>query len=179
MKTMLCPRLHRFPLLFASRLAATVVALLLVGCVSTQDRASERPAAFRALSAADRNLVLSGQVREGMNKDAVFIAWGSPDRAFAGRAENKPFETWVYLTQRTTPTPAGPIYYGPYLGLYPRNVAIIGGRGRRGRYVNAGAYYDAAWLYRSEFQVSEVPYRKAVFIDGRLRSFETLTRDSR
>ena len=151
----------------------------LTSCASTQERASSRPAAFSRLSARDKQLVLDGQVREGMGKDAVFIAWGAPDRVFQGRAQGKPFESWVYVTQRTTPAQAGPFYYGPFLGLYPTPVLVGGRGGRRGRFINAGAYYDAAYLYRSEFQVTEFPYKKGVFIDGVLRSFETLTRESR
>ena len=151
----------------------------LTSCASTQDRASSRSAAFGRLSARDKQLVLDGRIREGMDKDAVFIAWGAPDRVFQGRAQGAPFESWVYVTQRTTPAP-GPFYYGPYLGLYPGASYYGGGRRfRRGRYFGAGAYYDAAFLYRSEFQVTEYPYKKAVFINGRVHNFETLARDTR
>jgi hypothetical protein len=153
--------------------------VFLSSCASTEERANARPAAFSRLSARDKQLVLNGQVREGMDKDAVFIAWGAPDRVFQGRAQGRPFESWVYVAQRTTPAQAGPFYYGPFLGLYPAPVLIGGRGGRRGRFINAGAYYAAAFLYRSEFQVTEYPYKKGVFIDGVLRNYETLTRDSR
>ena len=174
----------RFPRPLFSRALPLVLGAacaLLTACASTQDRASSRSAAFGRLSPSDNQLVLDGRVREGMDKDAVFIAWGAPNRVFEGRAQAKPFESWVYVTQRTTPAPAGPFYYGPYLGLYPGG-GFYGGRGgrfRRGRYLSAGAYYDAAFLYRSEFQVTEYPYKKAVFIDGRLHSYETLSRETR
>jgi hypothetical protein len=168
-----------FRVLFSRVLPLLVCAAcaLLSACASTQDRANSRPAAFRRLSPGDQQLVLNGQIREGMDKDAVYIAWGAPDRVFQGSSQGKPFESWVYITQRTTPAP-GPFYYGPYLGLYPSAV-VVGGRGRRGRFISAGGYYDAAFLYRSQFQVTEYPYKKAVFIGDRLRSFETLARDTR
>ena len=159
-----------------------MAALGLSACsVGPQSRADARPAAFRQLSPGDRQLVLNGQIRDGMSQDAVYIAWGAPDRTFQGRHEGKPFESWIYLTTRTSTTgPIGyPYYYGPYLGLYPGGGYYGGGR-RRGGFGYYGGYYNPSYLYGPQFiSVTDVPYRKAVFVEGQLRTYEELRRGSR
>ncbi|MBV9657141.1 MAG: hypothetical protein JO295_03420 [Verrucomicrobia bacterium] len=169
----------RVPVLFSQALPlflCAVCALLLSACANTQQsRAKDRPAAFKRLSPGDQQLVLNGQLRDGLDKDAVYIAWGAPDRVFEGRHSGHPFESWVYLTQRTAVVNTGPFYYGPYLGLYP-GVGYVRG-GRRG-FAYFGGYYDPAFLYGPQFATTLVPYKKAVFVDGRLQTFEVLRNDS-
>ena len=75
-------------------------------------RAAENPGVMDRLSEADRNLVLSGTISEGMSKDAVIIAWGRPDSISHGSMSGKPVETWRYATMRPIYRP----YYGVGLG---------------------------------------------------------------
>jgi hypothetical protein len=54
-----------------------LAAVLLSGCASTiQDRRNERLAAYSQLPAETQTLVDTGQIKVGMPKDAVYIAWG-------------------------------------------------------------------------------------------------------
>ena len=52
--------------------------LLFTGCATStvESRKKERPAAYNALSAEDRELVDKGQIKTGMSQDGVYIAGG-------------------------------------------------------------------------------------------------------
>src|SRR5207302_10561937 len=77
----------------------------LCGCSTVQSRIRERHEVFEKLSARDQGLVTKGEVREGMTKDAVYIAWGKPDEVMEGSKEKRPFELWRYYiaTQQLRP----------------------------------------------------------------------------
>jgi len=107
-------------------------ALLLSQCVSStpQSRIERNPQLFSRLSAKDRQLVTGGVIREGMSRDAVFLAWGSPDRVSAGTNRGREVESWSYVGQRPVRTfnmgmgfgygGWGPYWGGPYgWGGYP------------------------------------------------------------
>src|SRR5690348_6438634 len=93
---------------------ATLIASLLAGCSTVESRIKSNPQIYTSLSAADQALVRQGQIREGMSKAAVFLAWGNPDRIRSGVRLGHPFEVWVYITERTTVLPD--YYYYP--GFY-------------------------------------------------------------
>jgi len=76
--------------------------LLLTGCSSIQSRIDRNPALFTGLTAEEQQLVLQGEVREGMNEDAVFLAWGEPDQRVTLSREGRTVERWIYLGPRTT-----------------------------------------------------------------------------
>ena len=68
--------------LFSLSMAALAVSLL-SSCVAPstpQTRIAARPEAYNALPASHRSLIDQGKIKEGMTKDAVYLAWGSPDR---------------------------------------------------------------------------------------------------
>ena len=70
---------------------------LLTGCASTiQDRRKERFAAYSALPTETQTLVDKGQIKVGMPKDAVYIAWGKPDQIVQSETDQGRAETWVY-----------------------------------------------------------------------------------
>ena len=82
------------------RILILLVALGLTGCTSTdtvQSRIKERYDAFTALPADVRSCVEAGQIKAGMNTDAVYIAWGSPSQVTKGGNEAGETETWIYF----------------------------------------------------------------------------------
>ncbi len=142
--------------------------LLLSGCFTPQTRARERSAALRQLSPADQQLVLSGRIREGLNKDAVYIAWGAPSRTPVYHLRQRSFDFWFY-TQ---------ISYGTGGGFFgvSRDFHYPGGRGHfQGDNSGADDFYVTPVYNRGlPPPQTEVPYKKAVFENDRVVSFETL-----
>jgi hypothetical protein len=87
--------------LYCRMKAFTVLLLLavvfLVGCATTvDDRKKERFAAYSELPPETQSLVDSGQIKVGMPKDAVYIAWGKPDQITRSESEQGQTETWSY-----------------------------------------------------------------------------------
>jgi hypothetical protein len=106
----------------------------LVGCATStiQTRKQERVAAYGALSPEFRSAVDKGEIRTGMNMDAVYIAWGKPSQVFAGESSAGPTTTWLYFGTQMAEyrywayyrNLYGPYYYGaPLLAydFYPRS----------------------------------------------------------
>lgn len=91
-------------LLMLTRLAmAALVAMLVTSCASNntpQKRIERNPQQFMSLSPKDRELVTNGAIREGMNKEAVFLAWGLPSQTSVGRSGGREIEQWTYQSQR-------------------------------------------------------------------------------
>lgn len=83
----------------ARLLAVGLLAALLGACAtpSPQSRIANNPALYEALSPEHREFVASGVIREGMTRDAVFLAWGRPGRVSEGSRGGNVFETWTYL----------------------------------------------------------------------------------
>ncbi len=97
---------------FLFLLSAT--ALLLSSCVSSspQARIERNPQLYTQLSAKDRELVTQGTIREGMTRDAVFLAWGAPDQTTVGRKSGREIEQWTYLGQRPVRTMSMNVGFG-------------------------------------------------------------------
>jgi hypothetical protein len=96
------------------KLCFGLVALLasfVAGCSTVESRIKSNPQIYASFSPADQALVRQGQIREGMPKAAVFLAWGNPDRIRSGVRLGHPFEAWVYTTTRATVLPD--YYYYP------------------------------------------------------------------
>src|SRR5215471_7486244 len=93
----------------AGALALAVASLVLPACATPQSRAQENPAIMQALSPKDRELALSQQIRIGMPKSAVFIAFGRPDTVVRGVSKNGEVESWIYTTTQAA-------YYGGFYG---------------------------------------------------------------
>lgn len=110
---------HRSHLLLLS----AALAILLAGCASPQKRIDRNPALFASLPPQDQVLVQRGEVRKGMNMDAVFIAWGRPDRIRREVAEDDETLTWLYLGYRSESVPRWTFhprhggYCDPYFGI--------------------------------------------------------------
>jgi hypothetical protein len=95
----------------ASTFGVTTSALILAGCSTPQSRISDHPDIYQGLSSRDQALVNHGQIRSGMSQNAVWLAWGSPDRKIIGNMQGHPTESWIYISYA-----AYPYYpcYGPW-----------------------------------------------------------------
>src|SRR5207247_2378184 len=90
-------------------------ALLIASCTSPIVRRIERNSdLYQALSTRQKELVQQGRIEEGMNKKAVFLAWGKPDRAAKGSRNGREYERWSYADYEPTYTAgpsSGPTYW--------------------------------------------------------------------
>ena len=104
----------------ASVLGIAAVVLTLISCSTPQTRISDRPDLYQSLSPRDQALVGQGQIRYGMSRNAVWLAWGSPDSKVIGNMRGHSTETWVYVYYVTYP------YYYPYYGPYGPGFGFFG-----------------------------------------------------
>lgn len=134
-------QLHLLPMIQRSLLLGMLV--LLGACVPTtpEARIEQSPEKFWKLNDKDQELIRKGEIRRGMNPDAVYYAWGKPAREFAGVDEKASTMRWDYAGST-------PVYSTGLSGYYG------GGYGRYGRYYPRNAYGYSQ-------QVTYVPYRKA------------------
>jgi len=96
----------------ASVLGIAGVVLILTCCSTPQTRISDHPDLYQRLSSRDQALVIQGQIRSGMSRSAVWLAWGSPDQKIVGNMTGHSTETWIYIYYATYP-------YYPYYGPGP------------------------------------------------------------
>ena len=97
-------------------LAVGTGALLLSSCSTPETRISEHPDLYQSLSHKDQALVSQGQIRIGMSRTAVWLAWGTPDRKILGNMGGGPTETWLYIYYATNYPPYGPWSPWGYFG---------------------------------------------------------------
>ena len=127
-----------------SMLGMPAVVLVLISCSTPQTRISDHPNLYQNLSSRDQALVSQGQIRYGMSRSAVWLAWGSPDQKIVGNMKGTPTETWIYIYYATNPYypvygagPWGPWASndsGPGYSLGYTRIGVAGGRAdRRGR----------------------------------------------
>ncbi len=101
--------------------AAAMIAIALTSCATNTPttRIKKSPEIFQQLSPADQELAQKGQVKEGMERNAVIIALGEPNKMSKGSKNGVAFEKWYYASAR-------PVYStGVNIGLG------YGGFGRR------------------------------------------------
>jgi hypothetical protein len=84
-------------------LAVAAGALILTSCSTPQTRISDHPDLYHSLSQRNQALVNQGQIRIGMTRRAVWLAWGSPDRRIIGNMGGGTTETWVYTYYASYP----------------------------------------------------------------------------
>ncbi len=99
-------------------------ALIFAGCSTTETRISGHPEIYQSLSSRDQALVSQGQIRDGMSPNAVYLAWGSPDRKIVGNMRGRPTETWLYLHYTTYYPLAVPSTIHSFIPTY-RQVSLI------------------------------------------------------
>ncbi len=142
------------------RFLLTVVSfatLLLVSCATNPiDRRIQRyPGMFNTLSDSDKTKVVQGQVSEGMSTDAVFLAWGRPNRVMSGSQSGKSRERWLYFgSEPVTSVSVGFGSYGPH------------------HHHGFGYGYGGAWDMGTMVDYMPVIDRQAEFVNGRVVSWE-------
>ncbi len=145
--------MRRWFFLRASALVVITGMLILTTCSTPETRISEHPDLYRSLSHRDQTLVNQGQIRIGMSRTAVWLAWGTSDQKIMGNMGGGPTETWIYT------------YYASY-PYYPYYAPLD--------------YYFGAPLYDpfcySWFPQS-IPYpgKVVTFANGRVASFQYVT----
>lgn len=120
----------------ALTLGLVTAAIVLTSCSTPQTRISDHPDIYQSLSHRDQALVSEGQIRIGMSRTAVWLAWGSPDRKIVGNVGAGPRETWAYTYYATYPSYpcygpwdpyfGAPLYYDPCYSCIPPNVPYPG-----------------------------------------------------
>lgn len=81
------------------RFAAVVSCAVLLGaCATPESRIKSRPDVFARLTPEQQALVKAGKVAPGLDKDAVRLALGDPDRVVVESTASGRHEIWRYLT---------------------------------------------------------------------------------
>ena len=103
-------------------------------------------------------MVQQGQIRTGMDQDAVYLAWGRPDSVTKGESGGRATERWSYTG--TTPVWSNQFGYAYYGRGYGR------GYGHCGYY---GGFYDYGPT------ITYIPYTAGVvhFSNGRVSKWES------
>jgi hypothetical protein len=139
-----------------SLLFACAAVLGLASCASPiERRVTHNPLLFNKLSTADQLSVRLGQVKEGMTKEAVFLAWGRPSRIATGKKDGREFERWTYTE---------------YEPVYSHTVGFgigIGGGGWRHR----GYYYDPFFYGGPTVDYLPTSGRSVEFVNGKVSGF--------
>jgi hypothetical protein len=155
-------------------------ALILPGCSTVETRISGHPEIYQSLSHSDQALVSQGQIRDGMSRSAVWLAWGSPDRKIVGNMRGRPTETWVYVRYETYsyPYPYPYPFYGPGYGYgYGFGLTRVGFAGRHHRhhgrsFVFFGSPFYDPFFYSYIPPSIPYPYKTVTFASGRVVSFQ-------
>ena len=147
-------------------IAFAAAAATLSSCVATstvESRIAARPELYTALPASQRTTVERGQIKEGFSKDAVYLAWGAPDRVLESGSGGKRTETWLYES---------------YQPVYTEHVGVgygygYGGYGRRRAYCDPyGGVSD--FSYGTEVRYQPDLSRKVEFNGDKVKSWERM-----
>lgn len=127
--------------------------LFLSSCASTPTtRIEKNQGIYNQLSLRDQELVSNGKIEEGMSAQAVYLAFGSPDRKLEGESNGLKTMRWDY-------TSLTPIYTNRFYG----------GFGYGG-----GCRYRRRGFFGFSPRVDYIPSRSATvwFEEDRVRSWE-------
>ena len=145
---------RRFPS-GVSAIGFTVGVLVLTSCSTPQTRISDHPDLYQSLSRSDQALVSQGQIRYAMSRNAVWLAWGSPDSKVIGNIRGHSTETWIYVHYATYP-------YYPYYSPYGPGFGFFG-----------DPFYDP-FYYALIPPSIPYPYKTVTFSNSRVMSFQYL-----
>ncbi len=134
-------------------LSTAALALIAPSCApaTPQTRISKNPELYNKLPASQKTLAEQGQIKRGMSKDAVFIAWGNPAQRITGSKNGKLYEKWIY----THSTPVYSTGFGPRIGY-----GGWGSGGWRGGYYGIGVSPRVHYVQRPSGFVNFNQYGK-------------------
>jgi len=154
---------------------AATSALFVTSCETTENRISKHPEIDQRLSANDQAMVSRGQIRPGMSPNAVWLAWGSPERKITGNMRGHPTETWIYISYETAPYPyGGP--YGPWGYGFGPGAAFVRTRHHGHGFIFFGSPFYDPFFYAYVPPTIPVPYKIVTFENGRVVSFQYMER---
>jgi len=146
-------------------LALAACALFMASCTSPiVKRIEHNQDLYNALSSRHKDLVQRGEIEEGMSKQAVYIAWGRPNRVSKGTEKGKTFERWSFTRYETVPTHSAGIGYGGAYGGYGGYYGPYGGAG----------FYDPVIAYEPFFTYVKYEDKKAVFLNNRVSAWSVV-----
>lgn len=75
--------------------------IFLASCATStvESRKQERMTSYLSLTPEQKRLVDAGQIRVGLNADAVYIAWGPPGEVVESESDQGHITTWIYHGQ--------------------------------------------------------------------------------
>src|SRR5881398_225844 len=150
-------------------------ALTLASCSTTETRISGHPEIYQTLPSRDQALVSQGQIRAGMSQNAVWLAWGSPERKITGNMRGRPTETWIYISYETAPYPyGGP--YGPWGYGFGPGAAFVRTRHHGHGFIFFGSPFYDPFYYAYIPPSIPVPQKTVTFVNGRVVSFQYMER---
>ena len=172
------PAMKRQFLCAALPLGVALSALIIAGCETTEKRISKHPEIYQNLSVNDQRLVSQSQIRPGMSPNAVWLAWGSPDRKIVGNMRGVPTETWVYINYETAPYSYYPYYgaYGPWGYPFGGGFGFVRTRHHGRSFVFFGSPFYDPFYYAYIPPSIPVPYKVVTFANGRVVSWQYLER---
>lgn len=154
-------KISRFFLILTSALVFSQT-----GCAvrsTVQTRIAEYPDYFEKLSEKHKDLVRQKRVAEGMDKEAVYLAWGTADEIKKSSRNHQVTETWLYLKYKPIYSRSIGVGYGyGYGGSY-----YYGGRSR---YCDYGDYYGS---YGTDINYQPYVGAKVEFENDRVVFWET------
>lgn len=151
---------------------AVIATAFLVQCSSTpQTRIQKNSQMYGRLSSRDQHLVTHGLIREGMTRDAVFLAWGRPDSVSYGVNRGRESEMWTYEGQRPVRSMSMNVGFG--FGGFGGGGWGPYGYGGWGPYGFGGFPY-----YGGGTTTTYIPYTAGVaeFVNGRVVSWKSVRR---
>jgi len=136
-----------------------LTSLFLVSCSSssTETRIKKNPTLFEALPDQQKELVNEGRIANGMEKSAVYLALGKPDRKTVGSKDGNSIERWDYNALR-------PVYRNSFHGYFGS------GFGRYSRFGRSGIGFSPSINY------VPVPSSYVNFTDERVTGWQSTTR---
>ncbi len=127
--------------LLSSLSAVTILgAMVLSSCAPSnpQTRIEKSPAMYERLPASHKTLVQQGQIKKGMHKDAVFLAWGRAASVTQGNKDGRNYERWIYTSSEPVHYSGISPYFGSSFGRYGRGC---------GRYSYSGIGFNQGVRY--------------------------------
>lgn len=150
-------------------------ALFFGGCATPEKRISQNPDLYHSLPVRHQQLVAQGRIAPGMSRDAVWLAWGSPEQKVNGFARGNTTETWVYYTTYTYPYGYGYGYGWGYPGFgwgWGGGVGVFRTHHGRRFAVFGDPFYDP--FYYSYWPTVSYPYKTVTFVNGRVVEFQAM-----